>query len=369
MVPAIQRDFTKSMGQGVVNVDKLKVGIVGYGGMGCWNHQEINTTEVLQVTSCYDIDPKRAKFAASKGLTVFKTLGELLACDDIDIVFISTPNNFHKEIAIKALKAGKHVICEKPAALNATELEEMIKVAEEKKRVFTVHQNRRWDKDFCMVKQALEKREIGKPFYIESRVQGSRGIPGDWRCTKVAGGGMLYDWGVHLIDQLMWLVDSPVIEVYAQLFSVKFPEVDDNFKLLLKFKNGIGALVQVDTYTFINLPRWYVAGDEGTLVINDWDCNGKIIKTNMVEFKWENGIVYTSAGPTRTMAPRPVETTEELPLPVVSPDARDFYVNFKNAIMKKEPLIVQPQQALRVLKVIGAAFDSSNKGVCIRGEF
>lgn len=140
-----------------------------------------------------------------------------------------------------------------------------------------MHQNRRWDRDFLIVKKAIEDGTLGKPFYIESRVQGSKGIPGDWRCVKEAGGGMLLDWGVHLIDQIMWLVKSPVKEVYAAPALVKFPEVDDNFKLLLRFENGLSALVEVDTYTFINLPRWHVSGDAGTLQIDSFGCEGKIV--------------------------------------------------------------------------------------------
>ena len=347
----------------------LNVGIVGYGGMAQWHHNQINTIDSLKVIACYDINPEKVALSACKGLKPYNSLEDLLADGNVDIVLVCTPNNFHKEISIKALKAGKHVICEKPVTMNADDLTKVIFVAESEKRVFSVHQNRRWDKDFRTIKKAIEDNSIGKPFYIESRVQGSRGIPGDWRCVKVAGGGMLYDWGIHLLDQIMWLIDSPVVEVYAHLLSVKFSEVDDNFKLILKFKNGISALIEVDTYTFINLPRWHISGDAGTLVINDWDCSGKIMKANMVEFKWEDGIVYTSAGPTKTMAPRPIETITKEKLPQVTSDCRDYYSNFAKAVQGEESLIVTPQQALRVMKVIDAAFYSSEHGVCVKGEF
>ena len=85
---------------------------------------------------------------------------------------------------------------------------------------------------------------------------------------------MLLDWGVHLLDQLLLLADSPVREVYAHLLSVKFPEVDDNFKVMLRFENGLSALVEVDTYTFIPLPRWHVSGEKGTLQVDDFACGG-----------------------------------------------------------------------------------------------
>jgi scyllo-inositol 2-dehydrogenase (NADP+) len=242
----------------------------------------------------------------------------------------------------------------------------MIDAARRAGRVFSVHQNRRWDEDCRIVRKVLAEGTIGKPFSIESRVQGSRGIPGDWRCVKEAGGGMLLDWGVHLIDQILWMVDSPVVEVYAHLLSVRFQDVDDNFKLLMKFENGLSALVQVDTLCFSNLPRWHVSGDAGTLVVDDWSCRGRIVKARTVEFRMEEGIVYTKAGPTRTMAPRPVETIEEIPLPAVESDWTDYYRNVVAAVEEREQLIVKPEQALRVLRVIDAAFESSSKGICVK---
>ncbi len=344
----------------------ISAAIIGFGGMGSFHAQQIKLINSIKVAGVYDINPKRVEAAVEKGYKGYSTLEECLA-DNTDLVIIATPNNFHREISVKALRAGKHVICEKPVMMNAGELEEVLEVSKQENRIFTVHQNRRWDKDFRIVKEAFEKKLIGNPFYIESRVQGSRGVPGDWRCVREAGGGMLLDWGVHLLDQLLWLVDSPVTELYAHLLSVKFKDVDDNFKVMLKFKNGLSALIEVDTYTFIPLPRWHISTDSGTLVINDWDCNGKILKANLVEFKWEEGIVHTSAGPTKTMAPRPVETIDEIPLPVMEPDCKDYYENVARAVKGEEELIVTPVQALRVMKIIDAIFESAKSGECIKG--
>ena len=347
-------------------LQKYNVGIIGYGGMGHWHRDNIANVQNLNIAGIYDINPQKVELAVSEGLKGYRSLEELLSDQSIDIVIIATPNNFHKELCTTALEAGKNVICEKPVMMNSADLIEVMDIAKKSGKLFSVHQNRRWDKDFRIVKNAIENNLIGTPFYIESRVQGSRGIPGDWRCVKEAGGGMLLDWGIHLIDQIMWLVDSPVTEVYTHLLSIKFPDIDDNFKLLLKFENGISALIEVDTYCFINLPRWHISGDGGTLVIDDWDCKGKILKANTVEFKWEQGIVYTSAGPTKTMAPRPVETIDELPLPIENPDCADYYRNFIAALESREELIVKPEQCLKVMQVIDATFLSAKEGICVR---
>lgn len=332
-------------------------GLIGYGGMGEWHARQLSSLpDEFELAAVYDINPKQNEKARSAGFKTHDSLEEILNNPAVSTVILAIPNNFHKDVSIAALRAGKHVICEKPVMMNAPDLEQVLAVSEETGKLFSVHQNRRWDKDFKMIQQLLKEGTIGQPFYIESRVQGSKGIPGDWRCEPVAGGGMLYDWGVHLIDQVLQLTDSSAVEVYAHLLSVKFPGVDDHFKLMMRFTNNLSALVEVDTYTFINLPRWHVSGTAGTAVIDDFSCAGKIAKANTLSVHWDEGIVYTEAGPTRTMAPRAKETIEEQTLPNVTSDARDYYRHFALAVETGSPLPVTAEQMLRVMRVIDAAF-------------
>lgn len=344
----------------------IGLGLIGYGGMGRWHHQNLPRVGGIHVVGAYDINPERGALAESSGIRSYRTADELLGDPEIKIVTVATPNNFHKPYVLAAIAAGKHVVCEKPVAMNSLDLIDMMEAASRAGVVFSVHQNRRWDEDYRTVRKVVEAGTIGKPFYIESRVQGSRGVPGDWRCVREAGGGMILDWGVHMIDQILQMVDSPVVEVYAHLLSVRIADVDDNFKLLMKFGNGLSALVQVDTICFSNLPRWHVSGEAGTLVVDDWSVAGRIVRANTIEFRMEEGIVYTAAGPTRTMAPRPVETIEELPLPKVTSDWTEYYRNFAATVEGREELLVKPSEALRTLRVIDAAFESSSKGVCVR---
>ena len=349
-----------------MEVIMYKLGIIGFGGMGGWHAKNIaEMPGEFQLVGVYDINPAKIEAANKKGIDGFDTLEDLLNDESIQTVIIATPNNFHMELSIKAMRAGKHVICEKPVMMCTEELVEVLNVSKETGCQFSVHQNRRWDKDYLIMKKVIEDGTIGTPFYIESRVQGSKGVPGDWRCVKEAGGGMLLDWGVHLIDQIMWMVDSPVTEIYTHMLSVKFPDVDDNFKLFLRFKNGLSVLIEVDTYTFINLPRWHVSGDKGTLQIDSFGCEGSIVCANTVEMKWEEGIVYTAAGPTRTMAPRPEESIERIELPEIITDAKDYYRNFMKSVEGKEKLVVTPEQALRVMKVIDLVFESASTGQAI----
>ena len=343
----------------------IRSAIIGYGGMGSWHHDRI-TEKVpgIQVVGAYDVRPEALEKAASKGLHTYQTLEELLADTSLDLVTVATPNNFHKDLVIRCLESGKNVVCEKPVAMNAAELTEMIAASERTGRLFSVHQNRRWDKDYAIIKKLVQENTLGKPYFIESRVQGSSGGMHGWRGHKINGGGMLYDWGVHLLDQLMDMIDSPVVSVTAQLQSLFSDEIDDNVKLLLQFENGVSALCTMETNCFIPLPRWHMCCEQGTVVVESWSAQGEIVQlAEGGKMEWTDEIVYTEAGPTRTMAPRPVNTTKHSPLPEVHTDWSDYYNNIVAVLDNRAELIVKPAQVLRVMRVIDLAFESSRQGV------
>lgn len=237
----------------------VRSAIIGYGGMGAWHHESIaKKVPGIEVAAAYDVRQEALDKAAASGLRAYATLEELLEDRTIDLVTIATPNNFHKDLVIRCLESGKHVVCEKPVAMNAAELTEMMAAAERTGRLFSIHQNRRWDKDYRIIKKLVQENTLGKPYFIESRVQGSGGGMHGWRGHKINGGGMLYDWGVHLLDQLMELIDSPVVSVTAHQVSLFSEEIDDNVKLLLRFENGVSALCEMETNCFIQIGRAHV---------------------------------------------------------------------------------------------------------------
>lgn len=337
-----------------------KLGIIGYGGMGGWHHENIaERIQGIEVAGVFDIREEMLEKARNKGIKAYETAEALLQDPEIDIVTIATPNDVHKDYIIACLRAGKHVVCEKPVTMNAKELEEVIAVMHEEKKLFSIHQNRRWDKDFRMIKAIYDQNLIGHMYRIESRVQGSRRSLHGWRGYKVNGGGMLFDWGVHMIDQILWMIPEEVISVEAHLQNIFAPEVDDHIDVILRFASGTTALIEVATNCFITQPRWHVCGGEGTAIVEDWDGKGKIVSIKEdSEMAWEDEIVYTSAGPTRTMAPRPQHTTIETSLPEVMVSWEHYYQNIIDVLDGKAELIVKPEQALRVMRVIDTAFES-----------
>lgn len=342
--------------------------IIGYGGMGNWHVENVQSrVKEFTVTGIYDVRVEAKEKAIQNELYVYSTLHELLEDEKVEVVTIAVPNNFHKEYAIACLRAGKHVICEKPVTMNEGELNEIMEVARETGGIFTIHQNRRWDKDYKIVKEIMNKNLIGEVYYIESRVQGSSRMLHGWRGHKVNGGGMVYDWGVHLFDQILDLVKEPVVAVTAHLLHLYNEEVDDNFKVVLTFEHGLWVLVEVATNCLCTQPRWHVCGKEGTAVIEDWSCKGEIVKLkNPSEVTWSEEIVYTEAGPTRTMAPRSDESKEKLELPDVETDWSDYYRNIAGVLKHTEELIVQPEQADRVMKLIDCIFQAAEQEETIK---
>ncbi len=348
-----------------------KLGIIGFGGMASYHFDNLVNSKYsrISVKGVFDLNEERMKVAEEKGLVAYESRIALLNDPEIDIVLIATSNEVHKDLAIEAMSAGKHVICEKPVTMSSEELCEIIEAAEKYNKVFTIDQNRRTNKDFVLMRRKVEEGLLGKVYHIESRVEGSRGVPKGWRTIKELGGGMMLDWGVHLIDQLMYMIPEKVTEVYCKMLSIHYPEVDDNFRLTLTFESGLTAQIEVSTNNFITHPRWLVYGEDGTMRIDSWDCNGEIIRVIDKENEWAEEIVYTKAGPTKTMAPRNENSTENIklsePLDVVD-SITVVYDQLIDAVEGKKPLTITAQQALRVMKVMEASFVSSEKGECIK---
>ncbi|MEE0883842.1 MAG: Gfo/Idh/MocA family oxidoreductase [Faecalimonas sp.] len=344
----------------------MKMGIIGYGGMAHW-HKDVIEGRIkgLSIQGIWDIKEEARDKARSEGLRVYDSQEELLNDDEITFVLIATPNDVHAPIAIDTMCAGKHVVCEKPITVSSELLEEMITVSEETGMFLTVHQNRRWDKDFCTLKRVLEDGTLGDVFRIESRVHGSRGISNTWRRVRAKGGGVLLDWGVHLFDQILLLKKGVRLqEVHARFNNVTTNDVEDGFIAFLTFEDGLQVIVEVGTSNFISLPRWYVLGNNGTAEIMDWDANGRIVcakgasETDVVP-------VITPSGYTKTMAPRRDDTICEMPLPVTESDIGEFYRNVMAVIEGKAEPLIHMDEVRDVVKLMEAVVQSATRHMTI----
>ena len=315
--------------------------------------------------AAYDIDPEKVKEAREIGLTGFDTLEAFLKSDLFNLVLVATPNDCHCALVCAALNAGKNVICEKPVAMSMKELDQMIDTAKKNNVLFTVHQNRRWDKDFRIVKGIWDSGELGHIYAIHSRLHGARGAMFGWRAQPEHGGGMIYDWGVHFVDQLLFMMGFDCVKsVFCKTEKVKTPEVEDYFFLLLDLKNGAHVQMEIGTWVLKPMPRWMVLGDKGTAYVNDFTRSGGIISVDET-VEPEEIVVMTTSGPTRTFAPRGKKEIIERELPDSPAELTEYYANLRDAIDGKAELIVKPEQVKAVFRVLEAAFESAKTGKMI----
>ena len=344
---------------------KLRLAIIGYGGMGSYHGRTLLKTENYEVCGIYDVDESRYAAAQADGIKAFGAYGSREDIAGDKTVLIATPNDFHLEYVEYFANAKKHVICEKPVGLSSGEYARMLEVCEKNGVKFAVHQNRRWDSDFLTVKKMYDTNSVGKIRRIESRVQGGNGIPGDWRKFREKGGGMMLDWGVHLIDQLVYMLPVLPESVYCDYSFAQGFEVDDGFRLILKYKEGLTAEIIVDTDCFINTPRWIVYGENGTAIIKNWELDGEIIEPIYCK-DYKIAGIKAGNGFTKTMAYRDKETVVKRELDRVYPPENAFYDAFYNWVENGKEFPVKPAQVMAVMKIMEAAYKSATENAVIK---
>lgn len=343
--------------------DKINVGIVGYGYMGYYHRCKIAEMDKMELLGIFDIEEEKNREAREDKIKTYESFEAMILDENIALIIIATPNDSHYEYAMKALKAGKHVLCEKPAMLALKDLEDVLSEAEKNNKLFTTHQNRRWDKDFDVVKKVIQGKQIGDVWTIYSETYGQRGVCFGWRADPEKGGGMVYDWGIHLIDQLLILFpDRKVISVNAKLRSILTPLVDDYFEIELEFEGDIIAHINIGTFALQNRSRWFVFGDKGTLRLDDFSglVGGMArIKENVRFFSRVKK--NNTLGPSRTMAHLEKQDFNDIPLPIPGDDPLAFYRNLQAAICREEDSLIKPEEMIRDMKIIEKVFESSKK--------
>jgi predicted dehydrogenase len=187
---------------------------------------------------------------------VFTDYHDLLALKNLDAVSVAVPNYLHKPITVDALEAGKHVLVEKPMALNAREGQKMLDTAEKNGLKLMLHFNNRYRGDVQMVKRYVDAGDFGDVYFAKTGWIRRRGIPGagSWFTTKSrSGGGPLIDLGVHVIDMTMYMMGSPKPVAVSGCAVQKFPQtvrggtfdVEDFASAYIRFENGATMAAEV----------------------------------------------------------------------------------------------------------------------------
>src|SRR5262245_28896531 len=252
----------------------INVGIIGYGRIGAEHAAWLSRADGIRAVAAFDPTDARRALAESRGLRSLSDVGALLSDASIHAVLVSTPTAMHFDHANQALAVGKHVMVEKPMALDAVQARRLVDEAKSRKLVLSVFHNRRWDIDYLTVKSAIEVGTFGRLINIESRIAQWASCVGpaakewrpNWRNEAAHGGGALYDWGSHLVDQL-WQLMLPAepVRVFAQLRgNVWSKDCDDFARVLIDFDNGTVGMVEINTTTTAPLPRWHIDGTLGS---------------------------------------------------------------------------------------------------------
>lgn len=326
----------------------LSVGLLGFGLAGSVFHAPLIQSEprlrLTAVASSRTDDIRRAAPNA-----VATTADAVIADPAIDLVVIATPNTSHAPLAREALLAGKHVVIDKPIATTAAEADELIDLAKRQGRLLTVFHNRRWDNDFLTLRACLERGDIGRPYHYEAHFDRFRPqIKQGWREQTLAGSGVLFDLGAHLIDQALTLFGMPdriLADVGAQRPDA---QVDDWFHIVLGY-GRMRAILHCGTVVCRPGPRFQLHGDGGSFLKHGMDGQEAVLRAGRLptEAGWgaddpENFALLVQADGTE----RRLET--------IPGDYPAFYRGVAASILDGAPPPVTAEQARDVLAVLEA---------------
>ena len=342
--------------------------VIGYGFIGRRHVDTLKTFAQSDCAAVCDINPVRLAEVREKypDMPVYESAEELFKNEQLDGVIIAANNIAHKPLTVLAAQQGVNIICEKPAALTVADFDEMMEAVNKAGVKFTVHQQRRFDKDFATVKKCYDEGLVGDIYTIQSSLYGFNGNMHDWHIFKAEGGGMLYDWGVHLIDQILYMVPGKLNTVYADVRNVINKEVDDYFKIILRFENNITAEIELGTYFLNDQPNWFerhwfVGGNKGSMHVDKFNPEGAIVRTTRLleNVAHDQDKSAASYGPTRSFGvPAPGLIVSE-PLPEVTVEQSDYFVNYFKALDGDEEFLVKPAEVRRVLRVMEACRESA----------
>jgi predicted dehydrogenase len=332
----------------------IRVGIAGLGRSGWDIHAKAlaGIPAYFTVVAVCDPDEARQQEAQERfECQSYSDYAGLVADELVDLMVIATPSQHHCDNAIAAMRAGKHVLVEKPMAPSLAEVDAMMAVAAETGQILTVNQNYRYAPDFQKVKEIVESGVLGRIIQIRLVKHGfSRRW--DWQTLKQYGGGILNNLGVHIIDWALLLIDDPAPEVIAHLETTPLfaGDADSHVKILLRPKDG--PLIDIELTHANAFPQedFLVMGTQGTLV-----SDRQLIRWRYFDPRDVPPLVLD----TRPTADRSYNS-EELPWQEASyrphrnfsRDMQRLYQDLYSTIREDAPLTITPASVRRQMVVI-----------------
>lgn len=333
----------------------LRVALIGYGYAGKTFHVPlICSVPGLVLGTVVSRDAGKVH-ADLPDVDVVADAAIAFADPQLDVVVIASPNDTHAPLARAALEAGKHVVVDKPFALDLAQARELAAVAERERRVLSVFQNRRWDSDFLGVRQLMEAGRLGKVTHFESHIDRFRPqVRARWREQAGAGSGLWYDLGPHLVDQALCLFGVPDRVRASLAMQRDGGEVTDWVHVLLEYGER-RVILHAGMLVAGGSPRFIVHGTQGSVVKPKIDQQETQLIAGMRpgDADWgedtDDLLLYDGNGDVK---------------PLVPPrgDQSRYYAAFRDAVQGHGPNPATPRQAIAVMAVIEAAMVSATEG-------
>ncbi|NBJ68863.1 MULTISPECIES: Gfo/Idh/MocA family oxidoreductase [Clostridia] len=341
---------------------KVKLGFIGVGDIAQSRHipsfQALK--EKVEIVGVHDVNVTRAQEVAKQfGIPyVYYQYDDLFP--NVDAVVVCTPNKFHHEIAISALEANVHVLCEKPMAITYEKAQRMLQAAQKADRLLAIAYQYRFTEVAQLAKQAVLQYEIGEPLVTRIQAMRRRKVPGWGVFTnrELQGGGSLIDFGCHFLDLAIWLLGNPKpIEVMGKTYNrlSKTPhqindwgpfdhetfDVDDHVSGYITFENNLSLLFECSWAANIkeDVKHLSISGDHGGLSVFPFELYQPKLGTLM------NSISEAKAD----LIKAGMHQAE----------------NFIDTCLGTDELVVKPEEALKVTKMIDALYQSSEIGTSI----
>jgi len=340
----------------------IGAGLIGYGYGGRSFHAYLLSLEPrIQLVAVSSRNKERREAAQTDwGVKTYPSARGLFEDPDVDLVIVATPHHLHAELAIKGLRAGKHVIVDKVMCMNTEEADAMIAARDQNQRCLSVFHNRRWDGDFLTIKKIIHEGLLGKVYYTE--ITNLRDHPSSsWRGEKALCGGILYDWGAHFVDQALLLAKSRPVSVHCIVQNVKWnQDIGDNGMMTLQFEDKTCTRIWVGHASKIRRPHWWLLGTQGAFVKEGVDPQEQAMCERRIREAREDprhfGVLTTSLAGLQH-----VSTVATLP-----GDWTAFYENVAAHILDGQPLVVTPESVRQAMVVFDAASQSAESGQTIR---
>jgi predicted dehydrogenase len=346
----------------------LGVGVVGYGpfgGMGYLHGLAATETDGLALVAAADSAPERIDAARSDfpELVGHESADSLANDPDVDIAIIATPPVLHAQLALQLLRAGKHVVIEKPMCLRRVDADEIIATAAEMERTVTVHQSRRWDRDWLAVREVTGRGDIGEVFNVETFVGGFEHPCRAWHSEESISGGAIYDWGSHHVDWIVQLYGSAPTRVLCSSHTRVWHDTTnaDQLALWMQWDDGREATFRQSDICAIRRPKFHIQGTLGTIeghyrpVRSDDVVPGRG-HVEHVSHHAEAPVDLTVATYDGGLGVR-----ESTVAPARSP-GWGFHRNLADHLLLGEPLAVRPEQSRDVVAVLEAGQRSGANG-------